>query len=55
MTGKRGGEMNNDEFVKGRCLEASQLITNHYYLEHKGDAQREWMKLSSVTCQVTCR
>ena len=29
------------------CLKASQLITNHYYLERKGDAQREWMKLSS--------
>ena len=28
------------------CLEASQLITNHYYLERKGDAQREWRKLS---------
>ena len=30
---------------KRRCLEASQLIINHYYLKRKGDAHREWTKL----------
>ena len=38
-----------------RYLELSQLITNHYYLECRGDTQHEWMKLGSITCQVTCR
>ena len=40
------------KIVKGGCLEASQLITNHYYLERKRDAQREWTKLRFGHVQV---
>ena len=36
-------------------LEVSQLITNHCYLEYRGHAQHEWIKIILVTCQVICR
>ena len=45
----------NSKIVKER-LKINQLINNHYYLERKRDAQREWMKLRLVICSlVTCR
>ena len=48
-----GNWYNNMSVCKRRCLEASQLTTNHYYLERKKMLSvNEWMKLSFGHVQV---